>query len=242
MRENLYSLHYVLKGLKTLSRSPYTPPPPTDYVLIDYEDSATFDPIAGYYHPAMKTVDGRVIPSSDRLLHEFLQQGSWVIRAADELTLLRQGKSAGELPISPSSPAETVEVGTGMTLTSITKSGTELTDQGILVTMDWNFQEPREVFPWLFLKLTPHDPKNEIIISRGLCAPEATSGPYRENWLITPSKRIPSGDYRVEAFFVDNARRTWATKSGQTDAAVLCPPIPLGELRVPPGKNTPSRN
>ena len=29
--------------------------------------------VAGYYHPTMKTVDGRVIPSSDRLLHEFLQ-------------------------------------------------------------------------------------------------------------------------------------------------------------------------
>src|SRR5207237_2968936 len=53
MREKLYSLHYVLKGLKTLSRSTYEPPAPTDFVLIDYDDSATFDPEAGYYHPAM---------------------------------------------------------------------------------------------------------------------------------------------------------------------------------------------
>ena len=72
MREKLYSLHYVLKGLKTLSRSTYDIPPPTDFVLIDYDDSATFDAVAGYYHPTMKTVDGRVIPSSDRLLHEIL--------------------------------------------------------------------------------------------------------------------------------------------------------------------------
>src|SRR4029450_13184000 len=38
MREKLYSLHYILKGLKTLSRSSYEPPPPPDFVLIDYGD------------------------------------------------------------------------------------------------------------------------------------------------------------------------------------------------------------
>ena len=131
MRENLYSLHYVLKGLKTLSRSTYSPPPPTDFVLIDYDDSATFDSVAGYYHPAMKTVDGRVIPSSDRLLHEFLQRCSWTVRASDELTLLRQGKSAEELRPSSLSSGETVEMGAGTALTGITKSADELTEQGL---------------------------------------------------------------------------------------------------------------
>ena len=58
MREKLYSLHYILKGLKTLSRASFQPPPPTDFVLIDYRDTATFDASAGYYHPAMKTIDG----------------------------------------------------------------------------------------------------------------------------------------------------------------------------------------
>ena len=55
MREKLYSLHYILKGLQTLSHAAYEPPPPTDYVLIDYNDAATFDASAGYYHPAMQT-------------------------------------------------------------------------------------------------------------------------------------------------------------------------------------------
>ena len=242
LRENLYSLHYILKGLKTLSRSPYTPPSPTDYALIDYEDSATFDPIAGYYHPAMKTVDGRVIPSSDHLLHDFLKQRSWTVDSSNELTLLRQEKSPQESPLSPPNSSGTVELGPGVTLTNLAKSGNELTDQGLIVTMDWIFQEPRQVFPWLVLKLTPHDGKNGIVLSRGLCAPEATSGPYRENWRITSSKQIPAGDYRVEAFFIDNARRAWATKTGQLDAALLVPPISLGDLRVPPGKNAPSRN
>jgi uncharacterized membrane protein len=55
MREGLYSLHYTIKGLKTLSRAAYEAPPPTDYVLLDYDDDATFDAGSGYYHPAMKT-------------------------------------------------------------------------------------------------------------------------------------------------------------------------------------------
>ena len=244
MRENLYSLHYVLKGLKTLSRSTYSPPPPTDFVLIDYDDSATFDAVAGYYHPAMKTVDGRVIPSSDRLLHEFLQRCSWTVRASDELTLLRQGKSAGELPSSTPSSGGIVEIATGTALTGITKSADELTEQGIEIKMSWIFQEPRDVFPWMFLKLTPRDHRNGIIISKGLCAPEATNGPYQENWRLTPSRKIPAGDYGVEVFFVDNATRVWAAKSGQPDAqaTLLSSPLPLGELRVAPGKSKPSRN
>src|SRR5664279_255498 len=96
MRAHLHSLHYVLKGLKTLSRSAYSPPPPTDFVLIDYDDSATFDAVSGYYHPAMKTVDGRVIPSSDRLLHEFLRRCSWTVLATNELTVLRKRESGEE--------------------------------------------------------------------------------------------------------------------------------------------------
>jgi uncharacterized membrane protein len=238
MRENLYSLHYVLKGLKTLSRSVYSPPPPTDFVLIDYDDSATFDASAGYYHPAMKTIDGRVIPSSDRLLHEFLQRSDWTVRASDELTLFQQTQSGGKLPPSSSSPGENIAMGTGTTLTGITKSADELTGEGIEIKMSWNFQEPREVFPWLFLKLTPRDHRNAIIISRGLCAPEATSGPYQETWHISASERIPEGDYGVEALFVDNAKRVWAAKSGQPDApaTLLSPPVLLGELKVTSGR------
>lgn len=243
MRENLYSLHYVLKGLKTLSRSTYSPPPPTDFVLIDYDDSATFDPVAGYYHPAMKTSDGRVIPSSDRLLHEFLQRSAWTVRASDELTLFQQTQSPGTWPPLSSSSGDIV-MGTGTTLTGITKSADELTSEGIEIRMSWNFQEPREVFPWMFLKLTPRDHRNGLILSRGLCAPEATSGPYQESWHISASERILEGDYGVEVFFIDNAKRAWAAKSGQPGAEppLLSPPVPLGELRVAPPRNKPFRN
>jgi uncharacterized membrane protein len=242
MREELHSLHYVLKGLKTLSRATYSPPPPTDFVLIDYDDSATFDPIAGYYHPTMNTVDGRVIPSSDRLLHEFLGRCSWMVRASDELTLLRQMKTAAQSAPASATSGKGVEITPGTTLSAITKSSEEVTE-GLEVQMNWDFQEPRAVFPWMFLRLTPRDQRNGIIISRGLCAPEATKGPYQESWHINLSKQIPEGDYGVEVFFVDNVKRTWATKSGRADARtpLLSAPVPLGELKLLPGKNRPSR-
>jgi hypothetical protein len=96
----------------------------------------------------------------------------------------------------------------------------------------------------MFLKLTPRDQRNAIILSRGLCAPEATNGSYQETWHISPSERIPEGDYGVEAFFVDNAKRVWAAKSGQPDAqgTLLSPPVPLGELKVTPGRSKASPN
>jgi hypothetical protein len=134
-------------------------------------------------------------------------------------------------------------MGTGTTLTGITKSSDELTSEGIELKTSWTFHEPREVFPWLFLKLTPLDHRKTIIISRGLCAPEATSGPHEETWHLSAAEGIPEGNYGVEAFFVDNSKRVWAAKSGQPDtqAILLSPPVPLGELRVAPRRKM-SRN
>lgn len=234
MRENLYSLHYVLKGLKTLSRSTYEPPPPTDFVLIDYADSATFDPSAGYYHPAMKTVDGRVIPSSERLLHDFLKRSSWSVDSTDELTLLRQTDSAPQPPVANLSSDGSAEIDAHTTLNRITKSATTLSEAGLDITMDWSFQAEREFFPWMFLKLTPRDHGDAVIISRGLSAPEAASGPYEEKWRITSSPRIPPGEYDADAFFLDNSKLVWAEKSG---ARVDSPPlhsvrVSLGQLTV----------
>src|SRR2546423_12934133 len=131
------------------------------------------------------------------------------------MTLLGQGKFAEELPSSPPSEGGIVEIAPGAALTGITKSANELTEIGLEIKMSWIFREPREVFPWMYLKLTPRDHRNGIVISRGLCAPEATDGPYQEFWRITPSKLIPEGDYGVEAFFVDNTKHVWAATSDQ---------------------------
>lgn len=234
MREKLYSLHYVLKGLKTLSRSTYEPPPPTDLVLIDYDDSATFDPEAGYYHPAMKTVDGRVIPSSERLLHEFLKRCSWSVNSTNELTLFRQTSLAPQSTTASSGPNGGTEIDSHTTLTSITKSADILTDEGMEITLNWSFRAERETFPWMFLKLTPRDHGEAVILSRGLCAPEAASGAYEEKWRITSSQRILPGEYDAEAFFLDNSKLVWAEKSGPRSNS---PPlrsvrVSLGQLKV----------
>jgi uncharacterized membrane protein len=93
MREHIYSLHFILKGLRTLSHASFEPPPPTDFVLIDRADSATYDAAAGFYHPAMKTQDGRVILSSDELLEQFLGKADWDERSTAGIILLRNKSS-----------------------------------------------------------------------------------------------------------------------------------------------------
>jgi uncharacterized membrane protein len=239
MRENLYSLHYILKGLKTLSRSDYEPPPPTDYVLIDYHDSATFDPIAGYYHPAMKTVDARVIPSSDRLLHNFLKGASWSVNACDELTLFRQTSSpaAEQPPADIVAPEGSLQVGPNTWLESIAKSSDVLSGDGsIEVTTKWNFHEPRQVFPWMFVRLSPTGRWNVVTIHRGLCAIERSAGLAEEKWRITAMPGIPSGEYDAEAVFVDYPRLLWASQAAdQAHApAEILGRISLGRLKVLP--------
>jgi hypothetical protein len=233
MRQQLYSLHYVLKGLKTLSRVPYDPPPPTDYVLIDYADSATFDPGAGYYHPAMKTVDGRIIPSSDRLLHDFLSRSSWQAHSSDELTLLRRSDrlEATEAPVG----RDGIQMGNQTFLTNITRSGEVVSSATPLeININWSFPRERDVFPWMFLKLVREGNPTSVTFVKGLCAPEAGAGSYQEKWRFTCFDRLATGDYVMEAIFVDNSKRAWSQVRGQVDpeSPTLSNPIPLGHLKV----------
>jgi uncharacterized membrane protein len=234
MREHLFSLHYVLKGLKTLSRARYEPQPPTEFVLIDYEDSATFDAGAGYYHPTMKTVDGGVVPSSEKLLHEFLSRRSWSVGSSNELTLLQQ-TGAGPESASSSGTIETVPASEpAATLLACTKSGDVLSASGLEIITKWRFRTPRDVFPWLFLKLTPRSPGKPVVLSRGLCSPESSGPVTTETWRIMPTQRIAPGQYTVEGFFVDNSKRLWLERSGKTDQSALLTssPVSLGALTV----------
>ncbi|PYK57150.1 MAG: hypothetical protein DME43_15910, partial [Verrucomicrobia bacterium] len=157
MREKLYSLHYILKGLKTLSRSSYEPPSSTDFVLIDYRDSATFDPGAGFYHPTMKTVDGRIIPSSDRLLHDFLKKAAWTADEQDELTLLRNlGSRKAPVTDDQSSPANdepgVLSIGATRLLSIGTADEFVSRSRPLEVHLRWKFQGERDVFPWMLLR------------------------------------------------------------------------------------------
>lgn len=238
LREKLYSLHYILKGLKTLSHAAYEAPAPTDFVLIDYKDAATFDASAGYYHPQMQTKEGRVIPSSDRLLRDFLTRAVWKVNSRDELTLWQ--RSDHEVVTGDSilnAEGESVfEIGTHTQLLSIHKSS-ETFSQGrpIEVRLHWKFQSERDVVPWMLLRLSRGE-SSSALLTKGLCAPEAASGDHEETWHVTFVPDVPAGDYKVEAIFLDNARRAWfdATGGGDPDLTLLAKPIPLGNLRINP--------
>jgi uncharacterized membrane protein len=234
MRENLYSLHFILKGLKTLSRSDYAPPPPTDFVLIDYDDSATFDPIAGYYHPTMKTADDRVIPSSDRLLHDFLKRATWKVTSSNELTLLRMGGAASETPVTLSS-TPVVMIDPHTTLNAINKSTDVLSRSGMTITMHWSLQDEREMFPWMLLRLTPQSGGPAVTITHGLCSPESSGGDHVEDWRVTPGPDIPAGDYNADALFVDYPRILWAEKSrSHVQLPASAARVSLGQIKVIP--------
>jgi uncharacterized membrane protein len=231
MRERLYSLHYILKGLKTLSRSEYEPPLPTDFVLIDYEDTATFDPVAGYYHPAMRTVDGRLIPSSERLLHDFLKRALWTAVSTDELTLLQRTAWTSPSPVIDLNTEDEKAIDANTTLLNITKSADLLTPEGLDITTTWSFHGQREIFPWMFLKLTARDRAQTITFPRGLCAPDVENRLYEEKWHFDSSSGIPPGKYDAEVIFVDNSRRVWAEKSGSVNGTPLVR-VSLGQLTV----------
>lgn len=237
MREKLYSLHYVLKGLKTLSRASYELPPPTDFVLIDYGDATTFDPVSGYYHPAMQTVDGRIIPSSDRLLHDFLKRSQWIVNARDELTLLRRSDRVVQTGLGAvATGGETgLEIASHTILVGIHRVGEETSNnQPLVIRLQWKFDGEREVFPWMFLRLRRPGQTHETILPKGLCAPEASAGSYEEIWHLTAGQRLPAGDYAMEAIFVDNSKRAWLDAKGQANQRpnLLSNPIPLGSIKL----------
>jgi hypothetical protein len=234
MREKLYSLHHVLKGLKTLSRESYQPPPPTDFVLIDYLDTATFDPTAGYYHPAMKTVDGRIVPSSDRLLHEFLRPVSWEVDCQNELTLFHQLPARLDSNASLPGGASQFQIATHTKLIGISKSGQALSDnQSLTINFQWGFRGERDVFPWMVLKLTNERNKGAII-TKGLCRPDATDGIFNDQWLVTSTHGLEPGTYTAEAIFIDNTKQSWVETSGKhgAETTLLATPIPLGNITV----------
>ena len=252
MREHVYSLHYILKGLKTLSRTRYQPPSPTDFVLIDYLASSTFDAGAGYYHPAMRTVNGEIIPSSDRLLHDFLKQSQWVADERDELALLKQARSTparvqartsgaaeegsvGSDARSSPNGGEIIAFGNHTHLIALEKSSDVFSGRESLnIRLQWRFGGERELCPWMLLKLTQKETGQAVIITKGLCAPEILAGMHIETWHLTSRHDLPPGEYAAEALFVDQSKRSWYEVTGGSapDSALLSSPVSLGNLQV----------
>jgi len=233
MREKLYSLHYILKGLTTLGRERYQPPPPPDFVLIDYGDDATFDSTTGYYHPQMRTADGAIVPSSDRLLHDFLTSAEWSVDAAGELALLTKAASpSASLPPAEETREHGQTIGVGNVLEGIEGFAFDPGTNELHVITKWSVDPARQIFPWMTLRVTNPEgaPKT---YTKGLCAIEFGGGALTEKWR-TNIERLPPGEYTAEAIFEDNASRHWQAAhgtagSGQTS---LSPPVLLGKFVV----------
>ena len=236
MREELHSLHYILKGLKTLSHASLEPPAATDYVLIDYADTATFDVAAGFYHPTMRTADRRIIPSSDQLLHGFLRNAAWQLQSANQLTLLR--RTDEKVPSFADLGDTTMAVGAGTNLLRMGKSREVITAHDVLeIPMRWQVQAEREAFPWLELRLTG-DAGPAVVLTRGLCAVEVADGFAEGSWRVSLPLSIAAGEYRVEAIFSDHTKEAWLGGAPGSGAAPLVHPIDLGTLRILPADRT----
>jgi uncharacterized membrane protein len=247
MRERLYSLHYILKGLKTLSHDRYEPPPPPDVVLVDYNDSATFDAGSGYYHPQVRTTNGRIIPSSDRLLWDFLSQTSWDAESDNELTIYRKRppNGSGHAAVPPDQKE------TGRTPVYLEEAGLELLDihqadrqsnsavsesRPLEIELQWAIRGDRKAFPWMLLGVSAPGKGPVATFAKGLCAIEAREGSVTERWRTT-LPGLPPGNYTAVALFVDQPKRAWSEThgSGQIEETLLGPPIPVGHVRIGSG-------
>ena len=234
-RESLYSLHLVLKGLKTLSLKPCPLPPLVDVVVVDYSDEATFDASAGYYHPAMRTVEGNAIPSSDQLLHAYLRRAFWEVESRDSLTVFRRRASAP--PIAPAPPPEgAAEMSRIDPATALLQISVQPKPGGLLeVESRWRFAGERKAVPWMKLRLVAAQGGAETWLERGLCVPEGWDNGmvWNDRWGATWPGTLAPGVYRVEAVFFDNVRLRWALLKNPNAGPPTVVRVSLGTLQIP---------
>jgi uncharacterized membrane protein len=226
-RERLVSLHHILKGLKTLSTTAYTPPPPADVVIIDYADPLTFNTFAGYYHPWSRIDAHHVVPSSDRLLHDYLRPVKWTVQAKNSLTVLRQGAPRPAWR----SAAAPVQIDERTTLAAIQVS--KRLPGAMQLQMAWEFSGERKRFPWLMLVAS--DGKQLYPIIRGACALEAGNGKYYEEWTVVFPEWMHAGHHVFFAQFYDGNEAAWQKKLPPQDQTYLLTLIELGAWEIRPG-------
>jgi uncharacterized membrane protein len=193
-RRELHALHFTLKGLKTLSRADYIPPQ-VDHVLVDANDGATFDPNSGYYHPNMKTVDGRVVPDSDLLLHRYLMNGTWRERSVNALTLFQRGS----MP-QPDAATSGRELDGFHKLVSL-EPFTPKTPGCLGLVFTWALGKDRKAVPWAKLTLESVDHR-KWTFDKGPVALGMEAGNFREEWIVSPE--LPPGKYRAQLTLQEN--------------------------------------
>ncbi|MDB6172315.1 MAG: Membrane protein-like protein [Chthoniobacteraceae bacterium] len=199
-RQELHSLHHVLKGLKTLSRAEYHAGPPTDVALVDYADPTTFDSRSGYYHPVMRTADGRIVSSSDTLLHDFLARTTWKEYSTNSLTLYQQG-SAAEPSILD---ARDIHLSADTDLTGFKM---DPMPEGYAFRFEWALKERPANLLWCMLVVSNGHTLFSII--KGPCAPASNSGIAYESWTVSLPPGFAAKDYRCSLLFYDNINASW---------------------------------
>lgn len=229
-RENVISLHHILKGLKTLSIAAYTPPPPGDAVLIDYADTLTFNATAGYYHPWSHLDATHSIPSSDRLLNDYLRQAQWGVSSRNSVALLRRGTP----PPLPPLQGVPIKIDDVTTLTSI-QIMTRLPGAW-RIRMTWNIAGERRRFPWLMLVLS--DGKKLYPIVKGICAAEAGEGQFTEDWNVVFPNWMHAGYHSAFAEFYDGNLAAWIKKRPPDDQTFVLTLLKLTEGEIRPGDFT----
>jgi uncharacterized membrane protein len=225
-REQLVSLHHVLKGLKTLSTATYVPPPASDVVIIDWADTFTFSTEAGYYHPRMRTEAATEIASSDRLLHEYLRPHSWRAQRRNELTVLTRG-AAPPAPPPGGTPLvfdETTSL-TSLNLVSETPGTMHL-------RTGWQFTGERTHFPWMMLVLS--DGEHLYSFVQGAGAIQAGAGAAGEDWTFVLPPWMRPHHYSAFAIFYDGSEAAWKKKLPPGDGTFVLKRVELGSRQWRP--------
>ena len=219
-REQLVSLHHVLKGLKTLSTATYTPPPASDVVIIDWADEFTFSTVAGYYHPRMRTDAESEVASSDRLLHEYLRPHPWRAHRRNELTVLTRGLP----PPAPPPGATPLVFDETTTLTSL--QFVSQTPGAMQLRLGWQFTGERTRFPWMMLVLS--DGEHLYRFVKGAGAIEAGAGATGEDWTFVLPPWMRPRHYAAFAIFYDGSEAAWKKKLPPDDGTFELKRVELG--------------
>lgn len=222
-RQKLHSLHFVLKGVKTLSTARYTPGYEPDAVLVDCSDDATFSHTSAFYHPSAPSMGGAPLPSSEVLLNVFLSRGRWQARSCNALVLLEKG-----VPFAPGdAEGAGEELFPGTRLLSIRPvPGTAGATFGL--ELEWEFAGPREHIPWLTLHVG--NAGASALLALGLCAPEAPAGRFREVRMVQVPPSLGPGQYLVSYAFSDRLKTLWS----RTGAPAVISGGRIGTIRIGP--------
>lgn len=229
-RRDLHSLHHVIKGLKTLSRNQFEPPPPTDFVLIDYGDPATFNRPAGFYHPTLYGKNGETVPSSDVLLYRFLAQASYKPTLLNAFALLERVSTPPDASDAPAeNPLAVLKNDTRIEHVSVDSTRTLRPDRPMPLTITWTFPAEHETFPWGMLRLENVETGDVTLLTKGLSLPSQAGTTVREQWNVVAPRSLQAGTYRARLVFVDMPSLLWR------DDASLEPATPathLGSLEL----------